>query len=743
MAFKIVQANPGSGGESFVMAEYTVDGGPATGAASAIIFGPEGSEPTLVTTVDRFPVAAAQNGIWNVVISSGTISLPTGAATDALQTAGNASLASIDLKIPALGQALAAASVPVVLTAAQLTTLTPPAAIVGFATEGKQDTIIGHVDGIETLLSTIDADTSVLALVDYATQATLATRLADATFTGRIGEVQASPTANTVLDRLKTLATLLGGTLTVGTHAVTGPLTNAELRATPVPVSGTVTTGGLTDAELRATPVPVSGTVTANAGTNLNTSALALESGGNLAAIATSLNILDDWDESDRAKVNLIVGQAGITGGAGAVAANTPRTTLASDDPAVTLLGTIDADTSTLAATDFMLGTDFSNVLGAASLLSDLNTGVGTELKLAVGLLRAEGSGSILVGSGAPLPVSDSVLANNFATVALGPQQDNLTNTSTAWRTASLGYVFDGTAWDRMRGDSTDGLLVNLGSNNDVTGTVTANAGTDLNTSLLALEDGGNLAAALTALQLIDDCVYTDSAVWTNDASKHALVGGLYQNTPQTLTDGRVGPLQLSAIGHLLVDVMDGPWLEFLGEINQAFAVCGSDEYINEATRGAVVSAIRHDADTTLVNVDNQMAPLIVDARGFLKVEVFSGETMPVSLASLPALPAGTNTIGKVDHSTTGIGHGKKTVTAAGTDEALASSTACKWVIVQAYHSNTGYIAVGGTGVDAAAGGDGVYLSPGQSATIMTDNLADVFIDSTVNGEGVRFTYGV
>lgn len=79
--------------------------------------------------------------------------------------------------------------------------------------------------------------------------------------------------------------------------------------------------------------------VTANAGTNLNTSALALESGGNLAACAASLSVLDDWDESDRAKVNIIVGQAGITAAAGSVAANTPRITLASDDPAVAVLG--------------------------------------------------------------------------------------------------------------------------------------------------------------------------------------------------------------------------------------------------------------------------------------------------------------------------------------------------------------------------------------------------------------------
>lgn len=55
-----------------------------------------------------------------------------------------------------------------------------------------------------------------------------------------------------------------------------------------------------------------------------------------------ALQIIDDWDESDRAKVNLIAGQAGITGGAGAVGASTPRVTLASDDPAVVALQIID-----------------------------------------------------------------------------------------------------------------------------------------------------------------------------------------------------------------------------------------------------------------------------------------------------------------------------------------------------------------------------------------------------------------
>lgn len=47
---------------------------------------------------------------------------------------------------------------------------------------------------------------------------------------------------------------------------VSGPLTDTQLRATPVPVSGTVSTGGLTDTQLRATPVPISGTVTVTDG---------------------------------------------------------------------------------------------------------------------------------------------------------------------------------------------------------------------------------------------------------------------------------------------------------------------------------------------------------------------------------------------------------------------------------------------------------------------------------------------
>jgi len=97
-----------------------------------------------------------------------------------------------------------------------------------------------------------------------------------------------------------------------------------------------------------------------------------------------------------------------------------------------------------------------------------------------------------------------------------------------------------------------------------------------------------------------------------------------------------------------------------------------------------------------------------------------------------------------VAHDTTGIGHGVKTVTSAGTDEALVSAiTNAKWVIIQAQTDNTGVIAVGAVGVDATvATGTGVALAAGVMVTLPVEDLKDIYIDATVSGDGVRYTYG-
>lgn len=74
--------------------------------------------------------------------ASGNVIVP---ATAAKQDTGNTSLASIDTKTPGLGQALAAASTPVVLTALQVTALTPPTTVT--ANQGTAGASAWKVDG--------------------------------------------------------------------------------------------------------------------------------------------------------------------------------------------------------------------------------------------------------------------------------------------------------------------------------------------------------------------------------------------------------------------------------------------------------------------------------------------------------------------------------------------------------------------------------------------------------------------
>lgn len=69
----------------------------------------------------------------------------------------------------------------------------------------------------------------------------------------------------------------------------------------------------------------------------------------NSAAIAASLSVIDDWDETNRAAVNTIAGQAGVQGGAGTVTALTQRVALATDAATVTANAGTNLNTSALA----------------------------------------------------------------------------------------------------------------------------------------------------------------------------------------------------------------------------------------------------------------------------------------------------------------------------------------------------------------------------------------------------------
>lgn len=84
------------------------------------------------------------------------------------------------------------------------------------------------------------------------------------------------------------------------------------------------------------------------------------------------------------------------------------------------------------------------------------------------------------------------------------------------------------------------------------------------------------------------------------------------------------------------------------------------------------------------------------------------------------------------------VGDGSKNVTTAGTRVTLASTTACKSVVVMAKLTNTGKIYVGGATVSSTSG---IELAAGETISLDVSDLASVQIDSSVNGEGVKFTY--
>jgi hypothetical protein len=89
------------------------------------------------------------------------------------------------------------------------------------------------------------------------------------------------------------------------------------------------------------------------------------------------------------------------------------------------------------------------------------------------------------------------------------------------------------------------------------------------------------------------------------------------------------------------------------------------------------------------------------------------------------------------------VGDGRKTVTTAGT--AVRVTTQPVWsdsTCITALSGNTGTICVGGSTVVAAVGATrrGTPLAAGESVTYNCD-ASLLWIDATVNGDGVSFSY--
>lgn len=210
-------------------------------------------------------------------------------------------------------------------------------------------------------------------------------------------------------------------------------------------------------------------------------------------------------------------------------------------------------------AVGFSDGTSFR-----AARVFDLDSGAGTEYSLGVNLRLISGGASVEAGTSSnPLrvdptgtttqPVSATALDVNLSTrladstftgrwPAAGALAENFANPTTT-QVGAFMMLWDGAAWDRAPGNSADGALVNLGTNNDVTvtsGSVDIGTFPDNEPVNVAQMNGvavtmGNGASG-TGVQRVTiasdstgTVAATQSGTWTNrlsDGTDTALVSG-------------------------------------------------------------------------------------------------------------------------------------------------------------------------------------------------------------------------
>ena len=80
----------------------------------------------------------------------------------------------------------------------------------------------------------------------------------------------------------------------------------------------------------------------------------------------------------------------------------------------------------------------------------------------------------------------------------------------------------------------------------------------DISDNKLLVNAAISTAISIAPADTIGGTAYIDDADWVDGESRHLLVGGLYQSTPQTVTDGDVAPLSISSTGELNVEMVTG-----------------------------------------------------------------------------------------------------------------------------------------------------------------------------------------
>lgn len=225
--------------------------------------------------------------------------------------------------------------------------------------------------------------------------------------------------------------------------------------------------------------------------------------------------------------------------------------------------------------------------------------------------LTTDSTGALRVtgGSGGTQYAEDAAHSSgDTGTLALAVRRD----------TAASGTSADGD-YGTLNTDASGRLWVNASG---AAVPITDNSGSisvDDNGGALTVDNGGTFAvqvdgAALTALQLIDNIVFTeDTAASGGESGVPVLAVRRDAASSGVSADGDFANLSVDSTGALRVTGGGG------GTQYQEDAAHSSGD------TGTMSLAVRRDANTSLVSADGDYAPLQVDSAGSLKVAIISG----------------------------------------------------------------------------------------------------------------------
>ena len=489
------------------------------------------------------------------------------------------------------------------------------------------------------------------------------------------GSVTATNAANgTVGSATPTTATQIAGSdgtnLRVPKVSASG-LISVDGSSVTQPVSGSVSVSNFPASQA------VTGTVTANAGTNLNTSALALESGGHLASIDTKTPALGQALSASSVPVVLPAAQiTAITPPTSIAVNNFPATQPVSGTVAVSSLPSIPAGANAIGSVS-VSNFPATQPISAAAL--PLPTGASTDAHL-TNVQSAPGTSATTAitiqgsASGVAIPITGSITASNPSIGA--------NNTTAPTSSTSIGWS-DGT-----------GKLQVVSSSNPlpITGSISASnpsvgsTGSAIPSSatLIGGSDGTNLRAAkvsASGLVSVDGSAVTQpvsasslplptgaatAANQTSGNEKSQIVDGSGNVITSTTRVGKQG-LDVT-LGSAAVPGVTAPaWTDVFGGVDpsgnaqqiqldssknlkvttvSSVLPTGAATSANQSTEISSLSTIATNSGTqaTAANQTNVQSAVGTSATTALTVQgSASGVAMPISAASLP-LPSGAAT---------------------------------------------------------------------------------------------------